>query len=191
MSGSMPKKVVITGGPGTGKTSVISALEAADYVCFHEIIRSMTLEAKKSISADALRSNPIDFVSDPMAFNLQLLKGRVAQFKSSSRLPQSPVFFDRGIPDVLAYMTYFGQAVGAKYFAACKENRYDEIILLPPWEAIYVSDNERMESFDEAIDIHYQLQATYEMFGYHPIIVPEGSVSIRTSWILEKLNQLL
>ncbi len=191
MSGSMPIKVVITGGPGTGKTSVISALEAADYVCFHEIIRSMTLEAKRNISPDALRSNPIDFVSDPISFNRELLNGRVAQFKSSAHLPQSPVFFDRGIPDVLAYMTYFGQAFDTKFVNACKENRYDEIILLPPWEAIYVSDNERMENFDEAIAIHYELQTTYERFGYHPIIVPEGSVSMRTSWILEKLNHLL
>ncbi len=191
MNGFITKKVVITGGPGTGKTSVIASLEAAGYLCFHEIIRNMTLEAKKEISSEALSSNPIDFVSDPMEFNLRLLNGRVAQYKSASDQLHPMVFFDRGVPDVLAYMNYFGQAYGQKFVNACKENRYDEIILLPPWEAIYVSDNERMESFEEAIAIHYQLQTTYESLGYSPVIVPEGTVGKRTTWILEKLNQPL
>jgi broad-specificity NMP kinase len=36
------KRIVITGGPGTGKTSVIAKLEDSNFYCYHEVIRSMT-----------------------------------------------------------------------------------------------------------------------------------------------------
>ena len=43
----MLKKIVITGGPGSGKTSLIDFLEENGYQCQHEISRQVTLEAKK------------------------------------------------------------------------------------------------------------------------------------------------
>ena len=42
----MPKKIVITGGPGSGKTSLIDFLEENGYQCQNEISRQVTLEAK-------------------------------------------------------------------------------------------------------------------------------------------------
>ena len=41
--------VVITGGPGTGKTTIIDALIEQGYACFPEISRKITLNAKKKV----------------------------------------------------------------------------------------------------------------------------------------------
>jgi predicted ATPase len=48
-------------------------------------------------------------------------------------------FFDRGIPDVLAYMHYIGDSYPASFDAICREHIYSNIYS-SPWEEIYVSD---------------------------------------------------
>jgi len=167
-----PKRIVITGGPGTGKSSVIRELEAAGHHCFHEVIRSMTFEAKKEAEPGSFITNPLAFVSDPYLFNRQLLEGRLQHFGEAAGINHTVVFYDRGIPDVLAYMDFFRQ-----------------VILLPPWEEIYVSDNERLESFQEALQIHNYLTATYQRFGYDPVSIPVGTVRERAEHILQELTR--
>ena len=44
----MPKKIALIGGPATGKTTLIKALEAQGYYCMEEISRQITLEAQKN-----------------------------------------------------------------------------------------------------------------------------------------------
>ncbi len=181
-------KVVITGAPGTGKTSIINGLEDKGYYCFHEIIRDMTSNAKKEGEAEAFVSNPLVFVEDALQFNKDLLSGRVQHYKNSLELDVPFSFFDRGVPDVLAYMDFFDQTYQEEFISACEDHRYDSIFIVPPWQEIYISDNERLETFDEAEKIHEALVNTYTRFGYDPIIVPKNPVSDRIAFVLETLN---
>lgn len=184
------KKIVITGGPGTGKTSIINELKNKNYYCFDEIIRTLTLAAKKEKDASAHISNPIAFISDPMLFNTNLLNGRIAQFKQANTINENISFFDRGIPDILAYMAFFNQKYDAKFINACKDNLYNHVFLLPPWKAIYKSDNERFETFEESKKIHLHLERIYKNFGYNIIKVPFGTIKERTQYILNILENL-
>jgi len=43
----MQQKIVITGGPGTGKSTIIEELTKLNYICMPEISRDITLNAKK------------------------------------------------------------------------------------------------------------------------------------------------
>jgi predicted ATPase len=181
------KKIVITGGPGTGKTSIINELKQRNYHCFDEIIRSLTIEAKEGNEASSHISNPIAFVNNPLDFNTRLLNGRVNQFKQSINVQEPLIFFDRGIPDVLAYMSFFNQDYNDTFLNICQNYRYNEIFLLPPWKAIYKSDNERFESFEEAVKIHDYLEAIYKNLGYHIVEVPLGTVQERTQFIVNSL----
>ena len=182
-----PKRIVITGGPGTGKTSIIKHLELQGYYCFPEIIRSMTLDAKKAENDEEFISNPLAFVADPFLFNQKLLRGRVLHFHQATSMEHPFVFYDRGIPDVLAYMNYFKQEFDEEFKTACSNHHYDKVFILHPWKEIYISDNERLESFKEAKEVHDHLDAVYKEFGYHPLTVPEGTVEERTSYILSAL----
>ncbi len=148
----------------------------------------MTLDAKKEGNSEHFISNPLAFVPDPYSFNQELLKGRVAQFKDAVGRDRSILFYDRGIPDVLAYMNYFKQEYGDEFIKACMDYRYDEVLLLPPWKDIYISDNERLENFQEALEINGHLEEVYKSFGYHPYIIAEGTVDARISHILKVLR---
>ena len=76
--------------------------------------------------------NPLAFVKDPLAFNRMLLRERIRQFGDAGQLQGSPLFYDRGIPDVLAYMDYFKQGYDSEFTEPCLRFRYDLVVLLPP-----------------------------------------------------------
>ncbi|MDR9456150.1 MAG: ATP-binding protein [Salegentibacter sp.] len=176
------KKIVITGGPGTGKSSIIRMLEAQGHECLHEISRQVTLEAQKQ-GIDQL------FLDKPLLFSEKLLEGRIVQHKEADMLPATTVFIDRGIPDVLAYMEYFKTSYSSEFIEACKNHLYDKIFILPPWPEIYVSDNERYESFNESRRISSYLVETYKNYGYTPIEVPKVPVRERSEFILKTIDE--
>ncbi|MEL4307713.1 ATP-binding protein [Joostella sp. CR20] len=172
-------KIVITGGPGTGKTSVIDFLKENGHQCLLEISRQVTLEAREQ-GIEQL------FLTDGLLFSNKLLEGRIQQHKASEALTGT-VFFDRGIPDVPAYMNYAGDTYPSYFKEACDTYRYDKVFLLPPWEAIYTSDNERYENFEQAQEIHIHLKKMYEDCGYSLVEVPVGSVEERAKFVLSHL----
>lgn len=174
------KKIVITGGPGTGKSSVITYLENQGHNCLHEVSREITAEAQKE-GIDQL------FLEKPILFSEKLLEARTKQFTEASSMEQM-VFLDRGIPDVVAYMDYFNTSYPSKFTTACKEYTYDLVFLLPPWQEIYQTDSERYESFEESLKIHEFLKKTYLSFGYAPITVPIDTIEKRSDFILNNLH---
>lgn len=184
------KKIVITGGPSTGKTSVIKQLESKGLSCLHEVIRDMTSEQQESDQEVVFKSNPIVSVEDPMAFNQSILDARIAQYESALNRKEYHLFFDRGIPDVLAYMDCFGQKYPQLYMDACVKHPYDTIFLMPPWKEIHISDNERFESYEEAQLVDTCLRNTYTQLGYDVITVPKNSVENRVDFILNAVKHL-
>ncbi len=177
----MPKEIiVIIGGPGTGKTTIIDELMSLGYCCYPEISREVTAEAKKQ-GIEQL------FLENPLLFSELLLEGRKKQFKRAQEEPHDYVFIDRGIPDVLAYMHYIGDSYPAFFDAACREHQYSRIFILPPWEEIYVSDEERYENYEQAKLIYSHLAETYRTYGYELIEVPRGTVRQRIDFILGNL----
>lgn len=174
------RKIVITGGPGTGKSSIIHKLENKGETCLHEISRQVTLEAQKEGITQL-------FLEKPLLFSEKLLEGRLNQFKEASNFEADHIFIDRGLPDVVAYMDFFETNYPEVFNITCEINRYDLIFILPPWKEIYTSDNERYESYEESLKISSYLYSTYRRYGYDPIEVPKLSVKERTDFILNKI----
>jgi len=175
------QRIVITGGPSTGKTTLIEALKKKGYRCFDEISREVIQEYQaKGISQP--------FVSHPQEFSDQLFLGRIRQYTSAENLEYSKVFYDRGIHDVIAYLNHIKEEVPQNYIDGATSNKYSTIFILSPWESIYTKDSERFESFEEAKKIHQALIDTYTHFGYSPIEVPFETIENRVSFILNTLK---
>ncbi|MFL9836379.1 ATP-binding protein [Flavobacterium sp. ST-75] len=173
--------VVIIGGPGSGKTSLINELAKKGYTCYPEISRQVTLEARRQ-GIEQL------FLEKPLLFSELLLEGRKKQYTDAQQETVPVVFLDRGIPDVLAYMHYIGDAYPAFFDEACKNHRYTKIFFLPPWEEIYTPDEERYENFEQAKLIADHLAETYTTYGYNLIEVPKETLDNRILFILEHLS---
>lgn len=177
------KRIVITGGPGSGKTSLIQHLEELGYLCLPEISREVTRRAQE----DGIEQL---FLEDPIQFSQLLLKGRVEQFHSANAFSGPYLFYDRGLPDVTAYLDYLRTSYDQQFTETCFQHQYDTVFLLPPWRDIYVQDNERYEPYAEAERIFHFLHEGYRGYKYNVHHVPVGSIDYRCSYILEKLKQL-
>lgn len=57
------------------------------------------------------------------------------------------------------------------------------MFLFPPWQEIYRTDNERKQSWKEAVYTFAMMKETYSKYGYNVIEVPKASVSERRQFI--------
>jgi len=178
-----PRKIVITGGPSTGKSTVINELKNRNFICFDEVSRDIIKEAQRA-GIEQL------FLEDPYLFSKKLLEGRVKQYHQADQVDDALVFFDRGIPDVNAYLKYIKQPVPEEFEQITKAHPYDRLaFIMPPWEEIYTMDAERYENFNQAQLIHNKLVNYYKELGYFLIFVPFGPVEKRVDYILDSIKK--
>ena len=176
----MQQKIVIIGGPGTGKSTVLNELISRGFHCKPEISREVIIMAQKK-GIDQL------FLTDPLLFSKLLLEGREQQYLEADKRTDEIVFFDRGIPDAHAYMNYSNTEYPAYFIEKSNTYKYQKVFMLPPWKEIFISDNERYENFEIAVEINHHLRKTYQEIGYEIITVPFGTVKERTDFILDSL----
>lgn len=175
------QKIVLIGGPGTGKTSVLNALKEKGFICFDEISRDVTLKAQEQ-GIEQL------FLTEPLLFSEMLLKGREEQYTEANERKENIIFFDRGIPDVYAYLNYFKTDFPPIFIEKSKTYKYDLIFHFSPWDAIHTTDNERYETFEESIVIDNYLTKSYTELGYKLINIPFGTIEERTNFIINSLS---
>jgi len=174
-------RVVITGGPGTGKTSIIEFIKEMNFNVFDESSREVTKKYKNSSSEQYFLSNPIDFSNI-------LMNKRKNQFEKGSNSKNDYFFYDRGIPDVLAYLNFKKIEYKKSMMEDILKFKYDAIFIAEPWEDIYKNDSERYETYDELLKIDAQIKKIYKQLGYNIIILPKKSVEDRVTFILETIH---
>ncbi len=177
----MPKSILLTGGPSTGKTTLINHLKQMGYPCMDEVSREVTKEAQEQ-GIDQL------FLENPLLFSQLLKDARIKQFNQVPSFLNDFVFLDRGIPDTMAYMDFIGQEYPQEFIDDCKKYRYDVIFILPLWKDIHKTDGERYENFELAQHIQKHLIDTYRQYGYDLIEVPIGPVASRVNFIINTLK---
>jgi len=177
----MPK-YIITGGPGAGKTSLLTGLRQLQYSCHAEASRQLIIEEKEK------GSGCLPWLDLP-SFAIKVLARMITAFETA--VDTKPAFFDRGIPDIVAYLKAAGLPVEDVYHKALEKYRYaPTIFLLPPWEEIYVQDSERWQTFAEAAFLADQIRTVYRQAGYHIIELPLGSIQERIAFIQDSLAAL-
>lgn len=170
-------KYIISGGPGSGKSTLISGLQQQGYFCSEEVSRKMIIQetAKGSFCLPWM---------DISCFSAKVLEEMIVSWKSVPA--DQPVFFDRGIPDVIAYLDVAQIKFTKIYDEALRLYPYQkQVFMLPPWEKIYVHDSERWQTFEEAVIINEAIRNAYETRGFELIDVPKNSVTERIAFILD------
>lgn len=169
------KRIILTGGPSCGKTTVLDYLKKQGYNCISETAREV-LEEK---------------IIDPKTpeFQLEIFRRQLEKERKYRG------FFDRSALEGIAYSRkisgYVSQEIESFYFP----NRYGAVFLLE--RLPFKQDGTRTEKNDEeAEEIHQLITSAYQEKGYKLIKVPvfqgtlEESVERRANFILEELEDL-
>lgn len=168
---------VLTGGPGSGKSTLIAALAARGF--------NVAPEAGRAIIRQQMRIDGAALPwQDRAAFADAML---IHDMRSHDEMAAAagPVFFDRGIPDVAGYLTLCGLPVPAHIVRACAAFRYArDVFVAPPWREIFASDAERRQDWDEAVRTHGVMARIYPEFGYRLLDLPLADVDARADFVL-------
>lgn len=174
------RRYVITGGPGSGKSTLVCGLEKAGFNCSAEISREM-IKAEVAKGSDCLPWLDIACFSDKVIAEMTRAWAQGQDHQLT--------FFDRGIPDVIAYLRLADLPVPKSYLAELSGHPYEQkVFILPPWEEIYVNDSERWQSFEEARAIYHTIRDTYTGLGFELIELPKASEAVRISFILNAVK---
>ena len=170
------KRYIISGGPGAGKTTLLEALKQLNYPCFDEVSRQLITEQV------AGNTGCLPWTDLP-CFAGKALQ-RMTGLHRQAACCHGATFFDRGIPDIIAYLKVAGLPVAENYYTALLNHPYQHtVFMLPPWKEIYVNDPERWQTFREATAIYEVLQETYQALNYTLVEIKKGPVHQRVQQI--------
>ena len=175
-------KIVISGGPGGGKTTIINSLKQLGYFCYDEISRDLIEKGIKSGKQNL-------FVEDPIKFSDTLWKKREEQYKNSIiQKKYDKVFFDRSLIDITSYLEFIGKR-NINLEKKLINFNYDVVFLVKPNKKNYRKDSTRYEDYNESIKIHNILKKNYQI-QFKTINVPYRKLSKRLNFIIEICDKL-
>ncbi len=174
---SIPKTVVITGGPAVGKTTVIEALSGR-YTVFHEAARLVLTRNAQFIGKTAVEARGL-------TFQQAIWRLQSEHFLQAQKMDPSPIFFDRGIPDSIAYLTLSHITPPPELIRLAEKSRYGAVFILEPLP-FYAPDTLRTESRQEAEKLTQLILEAYIQLEYQPIRIPFASVEERIRQILRR-----
>jgi predicted ATPase len=169
--------IVLTGGPGSGKSTLIGALARAGFATAPESGRQIIKEQVAAGGSALPWADRNRFAEAMLTRDIQAYRS----FESTI----DPVFFDRGIPDVLGYLTLCGIAIPPHMTAAAARYRYHRrVFIAPPWRDIFAQDAERKQTFDEAERTCDAMIQVYSDAGYELVELPRVSVEERARFLV-------
>lgn len=168
---------VITGGPSSGKSTVIELLKDDGYTTTHEVARHfIDLQRINGRSTEEIRANQRQFQHKVLNLQIQLER----------RLdPQEMIFLDRGLPDELAYYQYFDLAPDEKLVEYLEYATYKKIFIMDllPLDKDYA----RTEDLAAQKALHQLIIDIYKSRSEPIVMVPVLPPKERVAFILANL----
>jgi predicted ATPase len=170
--------IVLAGGPGTGKTTLLAELAAMGYTTVEDSARAIIAERL----ARGVSPRP-----DPPTFAREVLRRDIDKYLGHPRTSHC-VFFDRGLIDALGLLQEVAPLAANELQAMLAAYPFHpSVFIFPPWEAIYVNDSERDQSFTDAVNVHHKVVRWYRSCGYILHEVPRLAVAQRAEHVLALL----
>ncbi|NTV67282.1 MAG: AAA family ATPase [Chlorobaculum sp.] len=174
------RRFIITGGPGSGKSTLIATLQQRGHRCYPEVSREL-------IRREARRPGGVMPWNDLEAFARLAFTEMLRQHDHAAEAGER-CFFDRALPDIFGYLQRSGLDIPESWLDEHRRCRYQRTaFILPPWPEIYVNDSERPQTFTEAEALHDAIRRVYESLGYDLLEVPRLAVEARCEFVLGRL----
>ncbi|MGM5488830.1 MAG: AAA family ATPase [Nanobdellota archaeon] len=176
------QRYVLTGGPGSGKSSIIVGLEMQGEYVVPEAAEDYILYRQSQGCHEPWLEE---------GFQDRILE---LQIQREARVPKEAerVFIDRGLPDGRAYYMQNKTEPSALMIQTMHQglfcnNRYQGVFLVENHGSCKSTDKRR-ENLKEALELEGLLETVYTAMDYRPIHVKPGPLDERISTIMETVK---
>lgn len=173
------KKVVITGGPCSGKTTLVSELKKRGFTVLHEVARALITE-QRALNSELLPDK------NKHAFQLELMHRQIENEKKIKSKNEF-IFIDCGIPEGIAYFEVDSEAAPEQLWKAAKERDYAYVFLLEQ-NPVFVSDGLRIEDGERSHKLSMLIETTYKKLGYKIHRIPFTDLNRRIEFIKKVID---
>jgi predicted ATPase len=168
---------VITGGPCTGKTTIVNLLNEKGYKTTIEHARHyIDTQKEQGETIEEIRNNK-------KKFQLGILDMQIEE--ENGLLPNETVFLDRAIPDAMAYYQFLNLEYDKKLLDSMELYCYKKIFILD--RLPLVQDYARREDEAEQKRIHSLIIDVYEDLPCPKVYVPVLPPNERVNFVLNNL----
>ena len=174
-----PMRVIISGGPGAGKSSLLEELKRQGYACQQEAARLVIQQHyQQNYTPWGDRAGFIRLVYERIFAELQLPV-------------QELTFCDRSMVDCIGYLQEADLPL-PDYLKNFDPHGYysRQVFILPPWEAIYRKEEARQQEYNQSVSLYKSIVAAYEYYGFELSEVPPLDVKERAAFILNTIREL-
>jgi predicted ATPase len=180
---------VITGGPGSGKTTLVAHLGSLGYATVPEAAIQIIEELNRQRGV----AGQVEWrLRHPAEFTRLIIRRQVALEAACAVAEGGIAFCDRGRPDPQAYAALAGSKLDGEVNALIEGQRYDRVFLLDtPLRFRERPETGRISDRARSVRIHELLEGVYRAHGYAPIQVPELSVEDRARFVLSELGEVV
>ncbi len=178
------RHVIVAGGPGAGKTTLIAELVRRGHRAVSDSAREVIAERR----AQGLPPRP-----DARAFTAEVLRRDEAKRaalagSAAATARDAVVFHDRSVLESLAMLHQAGGLDLPALRERCAARPFHaRVFVLPPWPAIYRTDAERDHPFEHARRVHDEVVRWYASLGFVVDTVPCADVAARADHVLQRL----
>jgi len=168
---------VVTGGPGSGKTTTVNLLRNRGY-------KTTVEHARHFIDTQRITGRTVEEIrKNQITFQTGVLDMQIAQ--EAYLLPEEIVFLDRALPDSLAYYRFLDLPVDDRLAKVLEGVAYKKIFILDFLPL--VNDYARLEDGEAQRKIHSLITTVYESLPFPVVYVPVLPPEERVDFILKNL----
>lgn len=178
------RRYIITGGPGSGKTSIINELAKRGYL--------IAPEAATDVIEEGLQQNiQAPWMADDYHIKVSALIAKRQEGVRNSK--ETVAFFDRGHLDGITYILLqrrkLPQEVVDYVQATVDESFFEKKVFFIENLEFYEQAPYRDENLEEALEKSRQIKQNYQALGYEVINIPPGTIEQRSEWIINQVQQ--
>ena len=180
------KKYIITGGPHSGKSSVLNLLEEKGFAVLHETARLIIREDQEKKQSDP----SYHFLYPWEDQKIFCRRCHERQLEREKELTGDTVILDRSIIDNLAYAAVAGIELDKKIYSDISAADYERKAFYFDQLKDYATDRQRKDSEKQVKAVHKELYDIYIQFGFELVKVPVFSDDMKKN-ILKRAELIM
>ncbi len=179
------RKIVLTGGPYSGKSTLAGALTELGFALVPEaaiqVIDALGLELGMERARSWRAENHVEF-------QLRIVRLQLRLEAEAEHSGAELAVCDRGVPDGLAYMRHWRVGPPAELVEAARRARYERVFLLDTLSGVRPRPESGRVDEHDSLRVRDLLAQVYREHDHEPVPVPERSVAERIELIRSDLE---